>query len=36
MLKTIDVLPHHIKEEVCLTRPKYRDGRKPKGVKVII
>jgi hypothetical protein len=25
---------HHIKQDVCNTRPKYREGRKPKGVKV--
>lgn len=27
---------HHIKEDVCLTRPRYRDSKKPKVVKVNI
>ncbi|KAL4221952.1 RNA-binding protein 48 [Mactra antiquata] len=26
--------PHHIKQEVCLTRAPYREGRKPTAVKV--
>lgn len=30
----MEVLQHHIKQEVCLTRPKYREGRIPKVVKV--
>ncbi len=25
---------HHIRDEVCVTRPKYREGRKLKAVKV--
>jgi hypothetical protein len=25
---------HHVKEDVCHSRPKYREGKKPKGVKV--
>ncbi|CAF0775332.1 unnamed protein product [Brachionus calyciflorus] len=30
----MEVLPHHIKPEVCHTRPKYRQGKIPKAVKV--
>lgn len=30
----MEVLPHHIKPNVCLTRPKYREGKIPKAVKV--
>ena len=26
--------PHHVKDVVCLTRPPYRDGKKPRAVKV--
>lgn len=31
MLQSFD---HHIKDDVCLTRPPYRDGKKPRAVKV--
>jgi hypothetical protein len=30
----MDIEPHHIKSEPCTTRPKYREGKKPKVVKV--
>lgn len=30
----MEVQPHHIKTEPCYTRPKYRDSKKPKNVKV--
>ena len=33
-MQNIEVLSHHIKEDVCHTRPRYREGKKPKGVKV--
>lgn len=25
---------HHYQQQVCATRPRYREGRKPKAVKV--
>lgn len=34
-MQTPEVLSHHVKEDVCHTRPRYREGRKKKGVKVI-
>lgn len=30
----MEILPHHIKNEVCLTRPTYREGKVHKTVKV--
>lgn len=30
----MQVLPHHVKPEVCYTRPTYREGKVPKAVKV--
>lgn len=30
----MEVLPHHLKNQVCQTRPKYREGKVPKTVKV--
>ncbi|GFX70041.1 RNA-binding protein 48 [Trichonephila clavipes] len=32
--KSISVYPHHIKQNVCGTRARYRDGRKERAVKV--
>jgi hypothetical protein len=32
----MEIEQHHIKSEVCTTRPKYREGKKPKVVKVNI
>lgn len=31
----MEIKPHHIKPEVCTTRPSYREGKIPKCVKVI-
>ena len=30
----MEVQPHHIKPEVCYTRPKYREGKTRKVVRV--
>lgn len=27
---------HHVREDLCTNRPKYRDGRKLKAVKVVV
>ena len=30
----MDVLKHHVKQERCFTRPKYREGKTPRSVRV--
>ncbi|GFU62611.1 RNA-binding protein 48 [Nephila pilipes] len=32
--RSISVFPHHLKQSICGTRAKYRDGRKERAVKV--
>ena len=32
----MEVQKHHIKSEPCSTRPKYREGKIPRSVKVLI
>ena len=32
----MEIQKHHIKSEPCYTRPKYREGKIPRSVKVLI
>ena len=35
MSSDLELIPNqHIRQELCVTRPAYRDGRDPKAVKV--